>query len=96
MAEAEGVAEFVSEDGFEVVTLRRGRERDGSGKCDLGVRGAEVDVGIENLAELGGGGAVESYRRELDVMTAALADPSVLLLRELLHACWGRRPRDDR
>jgi len=43
------------------------------------------------INELGGGGAVESYRRELDVMTTALADPTVLLLRELLHACWGRR-----
>jgi hypothetical protein len=43
------------------------------------------------INELGGGGAVDSYRRELKVMTAALADPTVLLLRELLHACWGRR-----
>ena len=43
------------------------------------------------IDELGGGGAVESNRRELDVMTEALADPTVLILRELLHACWGRR-----
>ena len=49
---------------------------------------------LEVMNELGGGGAVESYRRELDVMTAALADPTVWVLRELLHACWGRRGRD--
>jgi hypothetical protein len=24
-------------------------------------------------------------------MTAALADPTVWLRRELLHACWGRK-----
>ena len=47
------------------------------------------------INELGGGGTEESYQRELDVMTTALADPSVLLLRELLHVCWGRRARDD-
>jgi hypothetical protein len=46
------------------------------------------------INELGGGGAVESYRHELDVMITALADPSVLLLRELLHTCRGRRARD--
>ena len=48
-------------------------------------------VTLEVMNELGGGGAVESYRRELEVMTGALADPTVLVLRELLHACWGRR-----
>ena len=37
------------------------------------------------------GGAIESYRRELDVITAALANPTVSILRELLHACWDRR-----
>lgn len=47
------------------------------------------------INDLGGGGAVKSYRRELNVMTTALADPSVLLLRELLHACWGRRRAND-
>jgi len=26
------------------------------------------------------------------VMTKALADPTMWFLRELLHACWGRRP----
>jgi hypothetical protein len=25
-------------------------------------------------------------------MTAALADPTVWLHREVLHACWGRKP----
>ena len=38
------------------------------------------------------GGADESDRREVQVMAAALADPTVWFLRELLHACWGRRP----
>jgi len=51
-------------------------------------------VTLEVINELGGGGAVESYQHELKVMTAALADPSVWLMRELLHACWGRRPRE--
>ena len=43
------------------------------------------------INELSGGGAIESYRSELDVITMALADPTLWLLRELLHACWGRR-----
>ena len=51
-------------------------------------------VTLEVINELGGGGSVESYRRELDVITRALADPTVWVLRELLHACWGRRSRD--
>ncbi len=51
-------------------------------------------VTLEVMNELGGGGAVESYRHELEVMTGALADPTVWVLRELLHACWGRRVRD--
>ena len=51
-------------------------------------------VSLEVINKLGGGGAVESYRRELDVITTALADPTVWIMRELLHACWGRRPRD--
>ena len=29
---------------------------------------------------------------QVEVMTAALADPTVWLQREVLHACWGRRP----
>jgi SAM-dependent methyltransferase len=49
-------------------------------------------VTLEVINELGGGD--ESDRRELEVMTAALADPSLWLLRELLHACWGRRVDD--
>jgi SAM-dependent methyltransferase len=44
---------------------------------------------LEVINELGGGG--ESDRREVEVMTTALADPTVWLMRELLHACWGRR-----
>jgi ubiquinone/menaquinone biosynthesis C-methylase UbiE len=51
-------------------------------------------VTLEVINELGGGGAVESYQRELEVIADALADPSVWILRELLHACWGRRPID--
>ena len=51
-------------------------------------------ITLEVINELGGGRAVESYRRELEVMTEALADPSVWVMRELLHACWGRRARD--
>jgi SAM-dependent methyltransferase len=51
-------------------------------------------VTLQVINELGGGGVVEPYRQELEVMTRALADPTVLVLRELLHACWGRRPRD--
>jgi hypothetical protein len=51
-------------------------------------------VTLEVINELGGGGAVESYQHELEVMKAALADPTAWILRELLHACWGRRPAD--
>lgn len=47
---------------------------------------------LEVINELGGGG--ESDQRELEVMTTALTDPSVWLLRELLHACWDRRVGD--
>jgi hypothetical protein len=36
----------------------------------------------------------EAEQRELEVITAALDDPSVWFLRELLHACWGRRAAD--
>jgi SAM-dependent methyltransferase len=50
-------------------------------------------VTLEVMNELGGGD--DSDRRELEVMTTALADPSVWLLRELLHACWGRRAGDS-
>ena len=47
-------------------------------------------VTLEVMNEQGGGD--ESDRREVQVMTTALADPTVWFLRELLHACWGRRP----
>jgi SAM-dependent methyltransferase len=49
-------------------------------------------VTLEIMNEQGGGGT-EADRRGLDVITTALADPTVWLLRELLHACWGRRAR---
>ena len=29
---------------------------------------------------------------EHEIITSTLADPSIWFLRELLHACWGRRP----
>ncbi len=45
---------------------------------------------LEVINELGG--ADEASRREVEVMTAALADPTFWLQREVLHACWGRRP----
>ncbi len=51
-------------------------------------------VTLEVIHELGGGGAVDSDQRELEVMTKALADPTVWVMREILHACWGRRVRD--
>jgi SAM-dependent methyltransferase len=38
-----------------------------------------------------GGGGTDADQRELATMTAALDDPSIWVLRELLHACWGRR-----
>ena len=41
---------------------------------------------LEVINELGGGD--EASRREVEVMTTALADPTVW---ELLHARWGRR-----
>jgi SAM-dependent methyltransferase len=47
-------------------------------------------VTLEVMNEQGGGD--ESDRREVQVMAAALAHPTVWFLRELLHACWGRRP----
>jgi SAM-dependent methyltransferase len=48
---------------------------------------------LEVINELGGGD--EASRREVEVMTTALADPTVWLQREVLHACWGRRARDS-
>jgi hypothetical protein len=49
-------------------------------------------VTLEVMNELGD--PDESDRREVEVMTTALADPTVWLMRELLHACWGRRAGD--
>lgn len=48
-------------------------------------------VTLEVINELGGG---ESHRPDLEVMTTALADPTAWFLRELLHACWGKRVAD--
>jgi len=47
-------------------------------------------VTLEVINELGGGGSIVD-RRGLEVTSTALGDPTVWLLRELLHACWGRR-----
>ena len=47
-------------------------------------------VTLEVMNEQGGGD--KSDRREVQVMATALADRTVWFLRELLHACWGRRP----
>jgi len=47
-------------------------------------------VTLEVFNDLGGGD--ESDRREVQLMSQALADPTMWFLRELLHACWGRRP----
>ena len=44
---------------------------------------------LEVIDELGGGD--DDSRGEVEVMTAALADPTVWLQRELLHVCWGRK-----
>jgi SAM-dependent methyltransferase len=49
-------------------------------------------VTLEVINELGGDN--ESDRRDVELMATALADPSVWLMRELLHACWGRRAGD--
>lgn len=46
-------------------------------------------VTLEVMNELGAGD--EDDVREVEVMASALADPSVWFMRELLHACWGRR-----
>jgi hypothetical protein len=51
-------------------------------------------VTLKVINELGGGD--ESDRRELEVMTTALADPTVWILRELLHACRSRPVGDAR
>jgi SAM-dependent methyltransferase len=46
---------------------------------------------LEVMHTLGGGAASEIQQREHDQIVATFADPSVWVLRELLHACWGRR-----
>jgi ubiquinone/menaquinone biosynthesis C-methylase UbiE len=47
---------------------------------------------LEVIHRLGGGATTDAQQREHEVITTAFADPSALFLRELLHACWGRRP----
>jgi SAM-dependent methyltransferase len=46
---------------------------------------------LEVINDLGGGD--EASRREVEVMAEALAEPTVWLQREVLHVCWGMRPR---
>jgi SAM-dependent methyltransferase len=48
---------------------------------------------LEVINELGGGD--EASRCGVAVMTTALADPTLWLQREVLHACWGRRVRNS-
>ena len=43
---------------------------------------------------LGGGAASEVQQREHERIVATFADPSTWVLRELLHACWGKRAQD--
>jgi SAM-dependent methyltransferase len=50
---------------------------------------------LQVINQLGGGSSIDAYQNELDVITRALADPTVWLARELLHACWGRRVCDN-
>ena len=45
---------------------------------------------LEVIDELGG--ADEASRADVAVMTEALADPTLWVHREVLHACWGRKP----
>jgi SAM-dependent methyltransferase len=47
---------------------------------------------LEVIDGLGGGDA--ESRQGVELMTTALADPTVWLRRELLHACWGRKGGD--
>lgn len=47
---------------------------------------------LEVMDELGG--ADDASRRDVAVMTTALADPTLWVQREVLHACWGRRPAE--
>ena len=46
---------------------------------------------LEVMNTLGGGAASEVQQREHERIVATFADPSTWVLRELLHACWGRR-----
>jgi SAM-dependent methyltransferase len=48
---------------------------------------------LEVINDLGGGD--EASRREVEVMAEALADPTVWLQRELVHACSGRKPGES-
>ncbi|HVP03809.1 MAG TPA: methyltransferase domain-containing protein [Solirubrobacteraceae bacterium] len=47
---------------------------------------------LDVVHELGGGAGNETEEREHELITAAFDDPTVWVSRELLHACWGRRP----
>ena len=65
MAKTESMAQFVSENGFEVVGFRiagKGLRRGVGGE---GIAGIEIDVGVENLADLGGDGAAAKLNADL-------------------------------
>src|SRR5690242_9325162 len=65
MTEAEGVAEFVSEKGFEVIGFRVGADSERSGEGDQRVAGIEIDVRVENLTDLRGGSATAELDADL-------------------------------
>src|SRR5208337_5690675 len=65
VAEAERVAEFVGKKGFEVVGLRVGGESGGRGKGDQRIAGIEINVGVEDLTDLGGGRAAAELDADL-------------------------------
>ena len=45
-----------------------------------------------NVIAQSAGGMTEQQQREQELITATLNDPSVWVLRELLHGCAGQRP----
>jgi SAM-dependent methyltransferase len=46
---------------------------------------------LDVVHQLGGGARTEPEQCEHELIISAFIDPSVWLMRELLHACWGRR-----
>jgi SAM-dependent methyltransferase len=44
------------------------------------------------IHKLGSAAVTDRQQREHELITSAFADPSVWLMRETLHTCWGKRP----